>query len=135
MLPDAKVVANPLADMVATLESELAQMAEVVTFSVEPLESVATALNCRASPAAPDGFPGVIAIDSRIAFVTVRTEMSVKTPLSVRLAVIVVLPWARILNRPLVVFMLATVLSELLQAALAVTSLIEPSDLYAVAVN
>jgi hypothetical protein len=65
-VPSAAVVAKPEALTVTTLESEEAQVTELVRFEVVPSEYVPVAVSCCVFPTITDRLAGVIASDARV---------------------------------------------------------------------
>jgi hypothetical protein len=72
-----------------TVVSDELQVTVLVIFCVELSLNVPVAVNCCVFPAATDGFAGVTAIDTRVAFVTVSVVDPTTPPL---VALIVELP-------------------------------------------
>jgi hypothetical protein len=131
--PAATAVARPAALMVAVAVEELAQVTEAVRFCVDPSLYNPVALNCCVAPAAMDGEAGVIEIEERVGAAGVTVSMAVPlTPLMV--AVSVVDPAPAAVARP-AALTVATLVEELLQFAVEVTSPVEPSDHVPVALN
>jgi hypothetical protein len=132
--PAATAVASPAALMVAAAVEELAQVTEAVRFEVVPSLYVPVAVNCCVAPAAMDGEAGVIAMEERVGAAGVTESMAVPvTPLMV--AVRVVVPAAAAAVARPAALTVATLVEELLQLAVEVTSPVEPSDQVPVAVN
>src|SRR5437667_7578752 len=121
--------------MTATDGIDEVQVTVGVMSFVVPSVYVPVAANCCEVPSGMAGFRGVIAIETRLAAVTVRLPEPLTDPDA---AVIVTAPEARALARPwlpTVLLTVATVPSEELQCAVAVTSCVLLSLNVPVAVN
>jgi len=91
LIPPATPVANPPAEMVATLVVTELHTTELVRFWVELSENVPVAVNCSVVPFAIEGFAGVTAIDTSVAEVTVNKVDPLTLP---EVAMIMLDPWA-----------------------------------------
>jgi hypothetical protein len=131
VVPVARVVARPLAAMVAVVGVDDAQVAVAVRFCVEPSVYVPVAVNCCVSPLATLGLPGVTAIETSAAAVTVNVVLPVMLP---EVAEIVVVPAATPVARPVEAIVAAATLLDA-QVAVEVRFCVEPSVYVPVAVN
>lgn len=132
--PVATAVAIPEELIVATAVFAEVQAAVVLTFPVEPSLYVAVAVNCCVAPVVRDADAGVIAMEERVGAAGVTVSMAVPvTPLMV--AVRVVVPAAAAAVARPAALTVATLVEELLQLAVEVTSPVEPSDQVPVALN
>jgi hypothetical protein len=131
VVPVATVVATPLAEMVAVVGADDAQVTVDVRFCVEPSVYVPVAVNGCVSPLATLGFAGVTAMETSVAGVTVSVVLPVKLP---DVAEIVVVPTARVEARPLAAMVAVVVLDDA-QVAVEVRFCVEPSVYVPVAVN
>ena len=129
--PRVKAAANPPGLIDAMVSFEDAQVTVPVMSCVLPSENVPVAVNCWTVPRTRAGFAGVMAIETRIAWVTVRV-LDPDTPDSV--ALMVAEPVARLLAKPEPVIVATPLLDEA-QAAEAVMSFVDPSRYLPVAVN
>ena len=121
----ARVVARPLlASMVALVTSELAQVTWSVMTRVLASESVAVATNCCVRPAATPGLAGVIVIAVMVAADTVSTWVPVTEP---QVAVMVVVPVATGVARPVFKPMVALPVLLLVQFTDVVITAVVPS--------
>jgi hypothetical protein len=114
----------PLALLTPTTDGldELHVTARVVMSYVEPSLYVPTAISCRVLSFGMLGFAGVIAIDTSVTFVTVK---SVAPEVPPRVAVIVVVPTARGVASPsveILLLMVATLVSLELHVTVVVKS-------------
>ena len=128
--PVARPVFNPT---VATLWVPEAQAAEAVTSIGDPKLMVAVAVNCSVPLAAIANAAGVTAIDTTVAAVTVKVTAGEVCPAKV--AVMVEVPAATPVARPVVDTTVATLGVPDFQIADAVTLMDEPSLYDAVATN
>ena len=129
--PNFTPVASPAALIVAMVVSDVLHVTVLVMFCVEVSLNVPVAVNCCVLPAATDGFAGVTAIDTRVAFVTVNVVEPTTLPL---VAVIVEVPAFTAVARP-AAFIVATVVVPDAHVTLAVRSCVELSLNVPVAVN
>jgi hypothetical protein len=125
------VVAKPLLLTVATNGLDELQVTCVVISWVVPSEKVPVAVSCWVVPPGTLGLAGVIAMEDRVAEVTVRVALPETVP---EVAVMVVVPAVRAAARPLLLTT-ATVVLEELQVTCVVISWVVPSEDVAVAVN
>ena len=137
--PAAAEVARPIEPAVllmpATDVAEEFQVTIVVISCVELSENVPVAVNCLVVPSAMLGLIGVIAMDTSVAEVTVRT---VDPDTSPDVAVMVVEPEDAEVARPLVpavLLMAATAVAEEFQVTVVVISCVVLSENVPVAVN
>ncbi len=131
VVPVARAVARPLLSITATIVLDELQLACVVISCVVPSEKVPVAVNCWVAPPSTLGSAGVIAMEDRVAEVTVRVVLPETVP---EVAVIVVVPAVTAVARPLLSITATIVLDEL-QLACVVISCVVPSENLAVAVN
>jgi len=123
--PAVSAEARPVEVTFAMAGLEDVQVADVVTFAVEPSPYLAVAVNCWMAPMAMVSIAGVTAMEVRVfgAAETVRSALPL-TPS--RVAVTVVEPAASAVTMPeAVIFAIAGLVS--VQVADAVTSWLEPS--------
>ena len=92
------------------------------------------AVNCCVAPAWIDGLAGVTSIDTTAGAVIVSVVLPL-TPVVVSVAMIVVVPWATDVARPVAGFIVAAASLELDQVTLSVRATVEASLLMPVAVN
>ena len=102
-------VASPVALIVATVTSDELHVTEFVRSCFELSLNVPVAVNCCLFPAATEGFAGVTAIDSNVAFVTVSVVDPTTLPL---VALIVELPAFTAVARPPEVIVATVVVPE-----------------------
>jgi hypothetical protein len=112
-VPFATLVANPPLLTVAIAGADEVHVAVLVKFCVVPLLYVPVAVNCSVYPAATDAVPGVTAIETNTAAVTVNAAEPVTVP---EVAVIVVVPGVRLVASP-PPFTVAIVVPDELQVA------------------
>jgi hypothetical protein len=117
----------------ATEPSEELQVTVEVMFCVVPSESIPVAVNCLVRPMTMLGLDGVTVIEITAAGVTVSVAWLDVTP--DKAAVMTVVPVASVAAFPAVPAMVATCVLEDVQAAVAVMSLVVPSEKVPVAVN
>jgi len=129
--PNFTPVASPAALIVATVVSDELHVTVLVIFCVELSLNVPVAVNCCVFPAATDGFAGVTAIDTRVAFVTVSVVDPTTLPL---VALIVELPAFTPVAKP-EALIVATVVVPDAHVTLPVKSCVELSLNVPVAVN
>src|ERR1700694_2761626 len=129
--PGARVVAAPVALIVATVVADELHVAVAVKSAVVPSLFVPVAANCCSVPFATEGFAGVTAIETRDGAVTVSVAVPCTVP---EAAVIVVGPGVRVVAPP-VALIVATLVAEELHVAVAVKSAVVPSPYVPVAVN
>ena len=96
-VPVATAVARPLLLTVATNGLAELQVTCVVISWVVPSEKVPVAVNCWVAPPSTRGSAGVIAMEDRVAEVTVRVVLAETVP---EVAVMVVVPAVRAVARP-----------------------------------
>jgi hypothetical protein len=130
-VPVARVEANPVLDIVATVVFADAQTTEFVRFSIDPSLNVPVAVNCWVRPLATLGSAGVTAIAVTIAGVTVSVVAPLMPP---SVAVMVDVPVASVVARP-VLDIVATVVVADVQPTEEVRSSVDPSVKVPVAVN
>ena len=121
--------------MVATAVLVELQVTVVVRFCVELSEYVPVAVNCWVAVAAMLGFAGVTDRDTSVAGVIVSVAVPETVP---EAAVIVVGPVASEVARPYdpaALLMVATAVSDELQAAIVVRFCVDPSEYDPVAMN
>src|SRR5262245_40662583 len=97
LVPTAKAEARPPEEIVAAAVLLEVQRAEAVTFCVVLSEKVPVAVNCCVTPTGMEGLAGVMAIDTRVAEVTVMFVLLLLPP---KLAVMVELPTFAAVARP-----------------------------------
>jgi hypothetical protein len=131
VVPVARVVARPPAATVAAAAFVEAQVAVVVRSCVEASVYVPVAVNCCLSPLATLGVAGVTAMETSAAALTVSVVFPVTLP---EVAVMVVVPVARVVARPLAA-MVAVVGVDDAQVTDDVRSSVELSVYVPVAVN
>jgi len=129
--PVVRAVARPLLLTVAIVVSEELQVTCVVISWVVPSAYVPVAVNCWVAPPGMFGLAGVTAREDSVEEVTVRIVFPETVP---TVAVIVAVPAARAVAKP-VLLTVATVVSEELQAAWVVISPLGPTANVPVAVN
>jgi len=129
--PAATAVARPLLVTVATDVLDEVQVTCAVTSRLVPSEYEPVPANCWVFPAGTLGLSGVTDIEDKVAEVTVK---GVVPDLSPEVAVMVVVPAATAVARPLLVTVAIDVSDEL-QVACAVTSRLVPSEYEPVAAN
>jgi hypothetical protein len=129
--PNFTPVARPVALIVAMVVSDELHVTVLVTFCVELSLNVPVAVNCCVFPAATDGFVGVTAIDTRVAFVTVNVVDPTTLPL---VALIVELPAFTAVARPAALIVATDVVADA-HVTLPVRSCVELSLNVPVAVN
>jgi hypothetical protein len=129
--PNFTPVASPAALIVATVVSDELHVTVLVMFCVELSLNVPVAVNCCVLPAATDGFAGVTAIDTRVAFVTVSVVDPTTAPL---VALIVDVPAFTAVARP-AALIVATVVVPDAHVTLPVRFCVELSLNVPVAVN
>jgi hypothetical protein len=118
VVPAARAVARPLLSTAATYGlSELHVTCAVISWVV-PSEKVPVAVNCWVAPLSMPGSAGVMAIEDKVAEVTVRVVLTETVP---EVAVIVVVPAVRAVARPLLLIT-ATEASDELQVTNVVRS-------------
>ena len=113
--------------IVATAVLDEVQVAVVVRFWVLPSVKVPVAVNCWVVPRAMEGLAGVSAIETKVADVTVSTVEPLMEP---DVAVMVEVPWAKLVARPWlleVLLMVATAVLDEVQVAVVVRFWVEPS--------
>ena len=103
-------MARPLLLIVAIVVLDELQVTCVVISRVVPSEYVPVAVNCWVAPAAMLGLAGVTAIEDRVAAVTVRVVFPEILP---EVAVMVAVPAATAVARPLLLTVATDVLDEL----------------------
>jgi len=130
-VPAALAVATPLLAIVAVVVLDELQVTCVVMSRVAPSEYVPEAANCWVAPTALLAVAGVTAIEDRVAAVTVRVAVPI---LPLKAAVMVVVPAATAVARPLLLIVATPVLDEL-QVTCAVISRLVPSEYVQVAVS
>ena len=131
VVPAARVVARPLLLTVATDVLDEVQVAWAVISWVVPSENVAVAVNCWVDATDKTGLAGVTAMADKFAELTVRVVLPDTVP---EVAVMVVVPVAMAVARPLLLTVATDVLDEL-QMTWAVISWVVPSENVPVAVN
>jgi hypothetical protein len=109
-VPVAMAVARPLLSTVATNGLCEFQVTCAVISWVVPSEKVPVAVNCWVAPPSTLGSAGVIAMEDRVAEVTVRVVLSETVP---EVAVMVVVPAVRAVARPLLLSTATEVSDEL----------------------
>jgi len=109
-VPIAMAVAKPLLLTVATYGLDELQVTCVVISWVVPSEKVPVAVSCWVVPPGTLGLAGVIAMEDRVAEVTVRVVLSETAP---EVAVMVVVPTVRAVARPLLLTTATEVSDEL----------------------
>jgi len=125
--PAATPEASPAEVMVATAALVDAQATVEVTFAVPPLLYVAVAVNCCVAPMAKLAVFGVIAIEVRVGFGAVADTVSIAVPgMLLRVAVIVVEPFATAVASPVELIVAADVVEDV-QATAEVTFPVLPS--------
>jgi hypothetical protein len=129
--PNFTPVASPAALIVATVVSDELHVTVLVMFCVELSLNVPVAVNCCVFPAATEGFAGVTAIETRLAFVTVSVVDPTTAPL---VALIVDVPAFTAVARP-AALIVATVGVPDAQVTLPVRFCVELSLKVPVAVN
>jgi hypothetical protein len=129
--PNFTPVASPAALIVATVVSDELHVTVLVMFCVEVSLNVPVAVNCCVFPAATEGFAGVTAIDTRVAFVTVSVVEPTTLPL---VALIVDVPAFTAVARP-AALIVATVVVPDAHVTLPVRFCVELSLNVPVAVN
>ena len=129
--PVVRAVARPLLLTVAIVVSEELQVTCVVISWVVPSAYVPVAVNCWVAPPGMFGLAGVTAREDSVEEVTVRVVFPETVP---TLAVMVAVPAARAVAKPLLLTV-ATVVSEELQEAWVVISPLGPTANVPVAVN
>ena len=120
VLPVAALCAKPFKSTVATAVTLELQIAVLVRFWVVESVYVPVAVNCWSSRRAMDGSAGVMAIEASTAAVTVRV---VEPEIEPEVAVIFVVPVARLLASPFVPVLLlivATVAADELHCTMVV---------------
>ena len=122
--PAAIAVAKPLPLTVATDVFEEFQVTCVVISWLVPSEYVPEAANCLVFPAGMLGLAGVTAIEERVAAVTVRVVLPEILP---EVAVMVEVPAARAVAKPLLLTVATEVLDEL-QVTCVLISWLVPSE-------
>lgn len=117
----------------ATRPTEELHVTNVVMFCVVPSESIPVAVNCLVWPKTMLGLDGVTVIEITALGMTVSVAWLDVTP--DRAAVMTVVPCASVAAFPAVPAMVATSVSEDVQAAVAVMSLVAPSENVPIAAN
>jgi hypothetical protein len=116
VVPLATLVARPLLPpallTVAVVSVPELHVTAAVRFCVVLSLKVPVAMNCCVVPRAIDGFVGVTAIDSSTAGVTVNVAEP-SMPVSVSVAVIVVVPGAKLVARPLLPALLTAAVADI----------------------
>ena len=130
-VPAATAVARPLLLTVATDVLDEVQVTCVVISWVVPSEYVPVAVNCWVVPAGMLGLAGVTDMEDRVAEVTVRVVLP---RYSREVAVMVAVPAATAVARPLLLTVATDVLDEL-QVTCVVISWVVPSEYVPEAVN
>ena len=125
-VPAATEVPRPVLLTVATDALEEVQVICVVKSRLAPSEYTPEAANCRVTPAGIFGLVGVTDMEDRIAEVTVRVVPSDINP-EVEVAVMVVVPGATVVMRPLLLTVAEEVFDEL-QVTRVVISKLVPSE-------
>ena len=120
VVPAVRAVARPLLLTVATAVLDELQVTEIVTSWVVPSENVPVAVNCWVTTRGMVGLAGVTAMEERVAEVTVRVALPETFP---EVAVMVAVPSAMALTRPLPLTKIATDVSDDVQVT---TELISP---------
>ena len=77
VVPDANPFASPRESIAATLLLDDVHETRLVTFQVDPSLNVPVALNCCAAPAVITLLDELIAMDTRVALVTVRDAVPI----------------------------------------------------------
>ncbi len=107
LLPTARLEARPLAVIVAAAVLLEVQEAEAVRSCVLLSEKVPVAVNCCVTPTGMEGLAGVMAMDTRVAEVTVMVVLLLLPP---KLAVMVEEPRLAAVARPGLLIVAALVL-------------------------
>ncbi len=107
LLPTARLEARPLAVIVAAAVLLEVQEAEAVRSCVLLSEKVPVAVNCCVTPTGMEGLAGVMAMDTRVAEVTVMVVLLFLPP---KLAVMVEEPRLAAVARPVLLIVAALVL-------------------------
>ena len=123
-VPVARPVARPALVMVAVVNTEEFQVAELVRSAVVESVKWPVAVNCWVSPLAMDGVAGATVIVVSVAAVTVRTAVLLVMPPEA--AVMLDEPAPTPVARPALV-MVATAVAEEFQVAELLRSCVEPS--------
>jgi hypothetical protein len=135
VVPVPRLVARPVLLMLAVNGVSELQVTVAVRSCVVPSVKVPVAVNCCAVPKAIEGFPGVTAIDTSTAAVTLRVVL----PLTeADVAVIVAVPVPTLVASPfwlVTLLMVATLGVSLPHSTLSVTFCVVPSVKVPVAVN
>ena len=131
VVPAARAMARPLLLTVATDVLDELQVTETVMSWIVPSENVPVAVNCWVDATDMSGLAGVTAMADKVAELTVKVMLSEIVP---EVAVMVVVPFAMAVARPLLLTVATDVLDEL-QMTWAVISWVVPSENVAVAVN
>jgi hypothetical protein len=131
VVPAVRAVARPFLLTTATVVMDEVQVTSAVISWVVPSEKVPVAVNCWVVPPGTLGLAGVIAMEDRVAEVTVRVVLAETAP---EVAVMVAVPGAMAVARPLLLTVAANGLDEL-QVTCVVISWVVPSEKVAVAVN
>lgn len=124
VVPAVTAVASPLLSTVATAVLEELQVTKMATSWVVPSEKVPVAVNCWVVPPGTLGLAGVTTMEDKVAEVTIRVVPPETSP---EVAVMIVVPAVRPLAKP-VTLTVATAVSDDLQVARAVISLVVPSE-------
>jgi len=131
VVPTARLVARPVAAMVAVAGVDDDQVAVEVRFCVEPSVYVPVAVNCCPTPLATLGLAGVTAMETSDGDSTVSPVLPVAPP---NVAEMVVVPTATVVARPPTAIVAAFTLVDA-QVAVAVRTCVEPSVYVPVAAN
>ena len=131
VVPAVRAVTKPLALIVATAVLLEVQVTRLVTSCVVPSEKVAMAVNCGVVPWGKVGLAGVTVMEDRVAVVTVRVVPPETSP---KVAVMIVLPAARPLAKPLL-STVATAVLEDRHVTNVVMSSVGATENFPVAVN
>jgi hypothetical protein len=117
-IPAAAAVAKPVLSTVATDVRDELQMVCVVISKLVPSEYTPEALNCWVAPTRMLGLAGVTDKEARVAEVTVRVLLPEIVP---EVAVMVAVPGAMALARPLLSTVAADVLDELQMTCIVIS--------------
>jgi len=121
--PAATEVPRPVPLTVATDALEEVQVICVVKSRLTPSEYTPEAANCRVTPAGILGLAGVTDMEDRIAEVTVRVILPDINP-EVEVAVMVVVPGATVVMRPLLLTVAEEVFDELQVTRVVISKLV-----------
>ena len=131
VVPAVNAVTRPLLLIAATAVLIEVQVTKLVTSCIVPSEKAPIAVNCRVVPPGMVGLAGVTVMEERLADVTVRM---VPPEISPKVAVMIVVPAARPLAKPLLLTVATAVLEDR-QVTYVVISSVGATGNFPVALN